>query len=36
MDQGRVVDVGTHAELLARPGLYRNLHQLQFAEHAAA
>ena len=36
MDHGRVVDVGTHAELLARPGLYRDLYNLQFAEHAAA
>jgi subfamily B ATP-binding cassette protein MsbA len=36
MDQGRVVDVGTHAELLARPGLYQNLYNLQFADHAAA
>ncbi len=36
MDKGRVVDVGTHAELLARPGLYQNLYNLQFAEHAAA
>jgi subfamily B ATP-binding cassette protein MsbA len=36
MDQGRIVATGTHAELLARPGLYRDLYQLQFAEHAAA
>ena len=36
MDKGRVVDVGTHAELLARPGLYRDLYQLQFSEHVAA
>ncbi len=36
MEQGRVVAVGRHAELLARPGLYRDLYQLQFAEHAAA
>ncbi len=35
MDRGRIVDVGTHAELLARPGLYQNLYQLQFAERAA-
>jgi subfamily B ATP-binding cassette protein MsbA len=36
MDRGRIVDVGTHAELLARPGLYRDLHTLQFADRAAA
>ena len=36
MDQGRVITTGRHAELLARPGLYRDLYQLQFAEHAAA
>ena len=35
MDRGRIVDVGTHAQLLARPGLYRDLHQLQFADRAA-
>jgi subfamily B ATP-binding cassette protein MsbA len=36
MDKGHVVSVGTHAELLARPGLYRELYQLQFHEHQAA
>ncbi len=35
MDQGRIVAVGRHAELLAKPGLYRDLYQLQFTEHAA-
>jgi ATP-binding cassette subfamily B protein len=30
MDEGRVVDSGTHAELAARDGLYRRLAQLQF------
>jgi ABC-type multidrug transport system fused ATPase/permease subunit len=35
MDQGRIVATGRHAELLARPGLYRDLYQLQFAERAA-
>ena len=30
MDAGRVVDSGTHAELVARDGLYRRLAQLQF------
>jgi len=36
MEKGRVVDIGSHAELLARPGLYRDLYQLQFSDRAAA
>ena len=32
MEQGRIVDIGKHEELLERPGLYRDLYQLQFAE----
>ncbi|HLK60058.1 MAG TPA: ATP-binding cassette domain-containing protein, partial [Chthonomonadaceae bacterium] len=30
VDGGRIVDVGTHAELVARPGVYQNLYNEQF------
>jgi ATP-binding cassette subfamily B protein len=30
MDQGRIVDSGTHAELVARGGLYARLAAMQF------
>ncbi len=32
MDRGRVVDEGSHDELLARGGLYADLYRLQFKE----
>ncbi len=35
LDDGHVVDEGTHAELLARDGLYRRLYRLQFADAEA-
>ena len=34
MEQGRIVERGTHEELLARGGLYREIHDLQLVDHA--
>jgi subfamily B ATP-binding cassette protein MsbA len=31
LKDGQIVELGSHAELLARDGLYRKLHQLQFS-----
>jgi ATP-binding cassette, subfamily B, bacterial MsbA len=36
LDRGRIVEQGPHAELLARGGEYRRLHDLQFREDADA
>jgi ATP-binding cassette, subfamily B, bacterial len=36
IDQGRVVDIGNHANLMRREGLYARLARLQFAQPAAA
>ena len=30
LDRGRIVEEGSHAALLTRPGLYRRLHEMQF------
>ena len=35
MDQGKVVEEGTHVELSARGGLYSRLARLQFGDQAA-
>ncbi len=32
MDQGRIVEKGTHSELLAQGGLYQKLYQMQFRD----
>lgn len=32
LDRGRIVEIGSHAELLAHGGLYSQLHQLQFSD----
>ena len=36
MEQGRVVEAGTHHELLALSGLYRRLYEIQFREQGEA
>jgi ATP-binding cassette subfamily B protein len=36
LDEGRVVQQGTHEELVARPGLYAELYRTQFAPGATA
>lgn len=33
LDQGRIAELGTHAELIAANGLYAGLHRIQFATH---
>ena len=34
MDDGHIVERGTHNELLARGGLYKEIHDLQLVDHA--
>jgi ATP-binding cassette subfamily C exporter for protease/lipase len=36
MDKGRIVEQGTHTDLLARRGFYRELYESQFAESVGA
>jgi len=35
MESGRIIEMGTHSELLARGGQYRKLYELQFADEDA-
>jgi len=32
MEAGRIIEMGSHAELLAQGGQYRKLYELQFAD----
>jgi ABC-type multidrug transport system fused ATPase/permease subunit len=34
MDKGQIAERGTHTELLARGGLYKEIHDLQLVDHA--
>jgi subfamily B ATP-binding cassette protein MsbA len=34
MDKGRIVETGTHEELIHAGGLYEKLYQIQFKEQA--
>jgi len=35
LDRGRIVDSGTHADLMSRGGIYRDLYELQFSDSIA-
>ena len=36
LERGRIAEIGSHSQLIARDGLYARLHRTQFAEPAAA
>ena len=31
LDEGRVADLGTHAELISRPGIYKEIYDIQMS-----
>ena len=31
LDEGRVADMGTHSQLIARPGIYREIYDIQMS-----
>jgi len=31
LEQGKIAETGSHAELIGRDGLYANLHRIQFS-----
>jgi ABC-type multidrug transport system fused ATPase/permease subunit len=35
MEAGRIIEIGTHSELLTKGGQYRKLYELQFADEEA-
>jgi subfamily B ATP-binding cassette protein MsbA len=36
LERGRIIEIGTHAELLAREGVYAKLYRIQYAADRAA
>jgi ATP-binding cassette, subfamily B, bacterial MsbA len=36
LERGRIVEMGAHAELLAREGIYAKLYRIQYAAERAA
>jgi ATP-binding cassette, subfamily B, bacterial MsbA len=36
LEQGKIVEIGAHAELLERGGAYANLHRMQFSQGAVS